>query len=85
VREALRALAEKGLITKTPGARGGSFVQYVDHHVVSQVLSERLMSTMELGSISYGEVADFRNLLEIPSARLAAERRTEENLEELRR
>lgn len=84
VREALRSLVESGFITKKAGARGGSVVQYVDHHAVSRMLADRLGSTLELGSIDYGEVADFRNMLEVPSARLAAENRTEEQLEELR-
>lgn len=83
VREALRSLASSGLITKTPGARGGSFVEYVDHHALSDLLSDRLRSTLELGSVTYDEVAQFRNLLEIPTARLAAEHRTEEQLKEL--
>lgn len=83
VREALRSLASSGLITKSPGARGGSFVEYVDHHALSDLLSERLRSTLELGSVTYDEVARFRNLLEIPSARLAAQNHTEEQLAEL--
>lgn len=84
MREALRALASNGLIVKTPGARGGSFVEYVDHHSLSAVFSDQLRSTLEMGSVTYDEVARFRNLLEIPSARLAAEHRTEAQLEELR-
>lgn len=84
VREALRALAANGLISKSPGSTGGSFVEYVDHHALSSVLSDRLSSTLELGSITYEEVAEFRNLLEIPSARLAAVNRTDEHLKELR-
>jgi GntR family transcriptional regulator, transcriptional repressor for pyruvate dehydrogenase complex len=80
IREALRGLAESGLITKTAGAAGGSFVEYVDHNAISALLVERLGSTLELGSLSYDEVAEFRNMLEIPSARLAAQRRSEEHL-----
>jgi GntR family transcriptional repressor for pyruvate dehydrogenase complex len=81
VREALRSLAAKGLIRKMPGSTGGSFVEYIDHHVLATVLHEHLSSTLELGSITYEEVAQFRNVLEIPSARLAAGNRTEEQLE----
>lgn len=83
VREALRSLAEKGLIRKTPGAAGGSFVEFVDHHALGTVLHDRLTSTLELGSITYEELAEFRNLLEIPSARLAAANRKDEDLQAL--
>lgn len=84
VREALRALAEAGLITKSPGVTGGSFVERVDHHALGSILRDRLNSTLELGSISYDEVDAFRNLLEVPSASLAAENHTEEQLEDIR-
>ena len=84
VREALRALAEAGLITKSPGVTGGSFVERVDHHALGSLLRDRLNSTLELGSISYDEVGAFRNLLEVPSASLAAENHTEEQLEDIR-
>jgi DNA-binding FadR family transcriptional regulator len=80
IREALRSLAEAGLISKVPGANGGSFVEYFDHHHLADLVSERLSSTLELGSISYDEVAGFRNLLEVPCARLAALNRSEEHL-----
>jgi DNA-binding FadR family transcriptional regulator len=83
IREALRALAEAGLISTVPGASGGSFVMYFDHHKLGDLVSERLTNTLELGSISYDEVATFRNLLEVPSARLAAENRTDEHIVQL--
>lgn len=84
VREALRALEENGLIVKSPGAKGGSFVRQVDHHGLSAAVSERLTSTLELGSITYEEVAEFRNFLEIPSVRLAAQHHTADHLAALR-
>jgi len=81
IREALRSLAEAGLITKVPGMKGGSFVEYVDHHSLSQLVSQRMSSVLDLGSITHEEVADFRNLLEVPCARWAARNRTDEDLE----
>jgi GntR family transcriptional regulator, transcriptional repressor for pyruvate dehydrogenase complex len=83
IREALRILADAGLLTKTAGANGGSFVEYFDHHTLGLLLSDRLASTIELGSISYEEVAEFRNLLEVPSARLAAVNRGTTHLQQL--
>lgn len=84
VREALRSLAESGLIRKLPGASGGSFVEYVDHHSLSALLADRLRGTLELGSIDYAEVDQLLEILEVLSARLAAKQRTEEQLAALR-
>ncbi|NKQ56134.1 FadR family transcriptional regulator [Amycolatopsis sp. K13G38] len=83
IREALRALVSAGLISTVPGASGGSFVTYLDHHKLGELVSERLNNTLELGSIRYDEVAEFRNLLEVPTARLAAEHRTAAHLRQL--
>ena len=83
VREALHALKTSGLITTTPGATGGSFVEGVDHHSLAERFGEALANVVQLGTLSYEEVADVRRLLEIPSARLAAEHRSHEHLDQL--
>lgn len=83
VREALRALVSAGLISKVPGASGGSFVQAVDHHSLEAVLSESMDNILRLGSVDYREVADVRRFLEIPAARKAALHRTSEQVEAL--
>ncbi len=85
IREALRALSGAGLITTSPGASGGSFVEAIDHHSLSQRFGESVENIMRLGSITYPEVADVRLMLEVPSARMAARARTEEDLAELDR
>jgi GntR family transcriptional repressor for pyruvate dehydrogenase complex len=84
VREALRGLSQAGLIRKESGAKGGSFVEDFDHHTLGNVLVERLNNTLELGSITYAEVGAFRNILEVPTVRLAAEHRDESHLSALR-
>lgn len=83
IREALRSLAEAGLISKTPGAGGGSFVEFIDHSTISAHLSDHLASTLEIGSITSQEVASFRNLLEVPCAELAAVNRSDEHVARL--
>lgn len=83
VREALRSLAEGGLISKLPGGNGGSFVEYVDHHALSRLLSDRMSSILDLGSVRHDEVALFRDHLEVPCARLAAQNRTDDDLDAL--
>jgi GntR family transcriptional regulator, transcriptional repressor for pyruvate dehydrogenase complex len=83
IREALRSLAESGLLVKGPGATSGLYVQHVDHRTLSRMLSERLLNTLDVGSITPEEVAVFRDLLEVPSARHAARHRTDGHLKAL--
>ena len=77
VREALRSLASTGLISKVPGAAGGSFVNSFDHESFSVSLVQSMDNILRLGSIDYQEVAQVRELLEVPSASLAAVHRGE--------
>ncbi len=83
VREALRALASEGLISKVPGASGGSFVETVDHQSLETQLSQSMETILKLGNVTFTEVSAVRELLEIPSARLAAEHRTDQHLADL--
>jgi DNA-binding FadR family transcriptional regulator len=84
VREALRSLVESGLLAKGRGTTSGLYVQSVDHTALARVVAERLANTLDVGSVTPEEVSDFRDLLEVPSARLAASNRTTTNLAALR-
>lgn len=84
IREALRHLVAQGLIQKLPGASGGSFVLAIDHRSLAGQLRTSVDAIIRLGTATYGEVREVRRFLEIPSARLAAENRTEEHLSRLR-
>ncbi|MGW4335435.1 FadR/GntR family transcriptional regulator [Rhodococcus koreensis] len=84
IREALSSLETQGLIRKTPGAGGGSFVQAVDHHALGQILQESMHNMLKLGTVTFNEVAMIRQYLEVPSAALAAANRTEADIQELR-
>jgi len=85
VREALRSLATKGLIEKTPGAGGGSFVRNVDHWSLGRVVQEGMQNLLQLGTIQETEASDVRYMLEVPAARLAAQNRTESDVRVLER
>lgn len=80
IREALRTLSEAGLLAKGHGATSGLYVQTVDHNALSRIVAERLGAILDLGSVTPEEVSDFRDLLEVPSARLAAQNRSEVDL-----
>lgn len=84
IREALSALESQGLIRKVPGAGGGSFVQTIDHNSLGDVLRDSMHNLMRLGTISFDEVSNVRQFLEGPSAALAAEHRTAEDIAELK-
>ncbi|MGH3090555.1 MAG: FadR/GntR family transcriptional regulator, partial [Rubrobacteraceae bacterium] len=84
IREALGGLASAGMIRKVPGAHGGSFVRVVNHESLGLSLGESIENTLKFGSIDFEEINHVRRLLEVPSARSAALRRTEADIETLR-
>jgi DNA-binding FadR family transcriptional regulator len=84
VREALRLLASQYLIVTTRGVTGGSFVAHPDASQLSEALSTGLTLLSNSAGVGFADLLELRRALEIPAAALAATRRTEENLAELR-
>jgi DNA-binding FadR family transcriptional regulator len=84
IREALRALAAQNLIRTAKGAGGGSYVSLptIDH--ISEFIGASINLLTESRNVSLEEFLEARELLEVPAARLAAARRTGEDIEELR-
>jgi DNA-binding FadR family transcriptional regulator len=84
VREALRLLAAQNLIRTAKGAGGGSYVTQpsVDH--LSESLRFGINLLAEAHDVTLEELLEARELLEVPAARLAAERRREEDVDRLR-
>jgi GntR family transcriptional repressor for pyruvate dehydrogenase complex len=83
VREALRSLAADNLITTRKGVTGGSFVSEPSVHQLSQRLQVGLKLLTSATNLSVDQFMELRTSLEVPAARAAAERRTEEELEPL--
>lgn len=84
VREALRSLVTEGLLAKTPGIKGGSFVQSVDYQSLGVMLRDSLHHRLQLGCLRPDELAMVRQYLEVPASRLAAQHRSASDLAALR-
>ncbi|HEU5324343.1 MAG TPA: FCD domain-containing protein [Candidatus Limnocylindria bacterium] len=80
VREAIRILRGQGFVQTVRGAKGGHFVVTPQTDVVAESVGETLGLWFEAGTVSVAEVDEARNLVEAACVRLAAERRTEEDL-----
>lgn len=80
VREALKRLAAKNLIRSRRGVSGGNFVSLPSEEQVRSDLSTTATLLVSHEVFSLAEVAESRRLLESTCARLAAERRTDEQL-----
>ena len=84
VREALRLLAAQSLIHTAKGAAGGSYVTLPSADHISEFLRSSLNLLAEAQHVSLEELLEARAALEVPAARLAAQRCTKEDVERLK-
>jgi GntR family transcriptional regulator, transcriptional repressor for pyruvate dehydrogenase complex len=84
VREALRLLSSQHLIVTTRGVTGGSFVAHPDAEQLSEALSTGLTLLTNSAGIGLADLLELRRALEVPAAGLAAARRTDAHLTEIR-
>jgi len=84
VREALRLLASQHLIVTTRGVTGGSFVAHPDAEQLSEALSTGLTLLSNSAEVGMADLLELRRALEVPAAGLAAQRRTDTDLIEMR-
>ena len=84
VREALRLLASEHLIVTTRGVTGGSFVAHPNPEKVADTLTTGVRLLLTTAAVSGADLMEVREMLEVPAARLAAQRRTPEEIETLR-
>ncbi|GLY03506.1 GntR family transcriptional regulator [Actinoplanes sp. NBRC 101535] len=84
VREALRLLASQHLIVTTRGVTGGSFVAHPDAEHLADALSTGFALLSHSAVTGFADLLELRRALEVPAAGLAALRRTEDHLIELR-
>ncbi len=83
VREALRLLTAQSLIRTAKGAGGGSYVTVPTAASLSESLRSGIGLLSAAADVTLDELLEARELLEVPAARLAAQRRGQE-LERLR-
>lgn len=83
IREALKRLAAQNLIRTRRGPAGGSFVKRPSQREIQEQLSSIASVLVSVGELQLGEIVEARHELERICCRLAAERRTEDNLEQL--
>jgi GntR family transcriptional repressor for pyruvate dehydrogenase complex len=81
IREALRILSSQDLVHTVRGVAGGTFVSTVDAEGFIDNMESRLGLMASNRVISTAELVEVRALIEVPGARLAAQRRTDEDLE----
>lgn len=84
IREALRLLSSHNLIYTRRGVTGGTFVAETNPEIISDFLETSIGLLSGNRGITADELLEARDLLEVPAARLAALRRTEAHLSEMR-
>jgi len=79
VREALRTLEKKGLVTIKRGAKGGAFITEVNIETIINSLHD----FFHFGDVSIDNISEARLIIEPAIAELASQKRTVKNLEEI--
>lgn len=84
IREALRHLASQHLIITKQGKTGGSLVAEPTVAQIGEYVASSVGLLAASGTLSFTSLLEARSVVEAPAARLAAERRTLEQLRDLR-
>ncbi len=84
IREALRVLSTENLIRTAKGSQGGSFVTVPTLEHITSSLDANINMLTAASDLTLEEFLEMREMLEVPAARLAAVRRDEQMLAQLR-
>lgn len=84
-REALKLLSATGLVQSTRGGQGGTFVTAPDAEEVANQLGDAIRLWFRVGNVTVHHVDEAREALELIAVRLAALRRTPEDIDAIRR
>lgn len=83
VREALRVLSSQSLVTTSRGISGGSFIAHPEPSEISDFLETSIGLLSGNATVGVSELLEVREMLEVPATSLAAQRRTEDDLQRL--
>lgn len=83
VREALRVLASENLVRTSKGATGGTFIVPPSLDYVSEFMTTQINILTAAEEVTLDELIELRELVEVEATRLAATRRTAEQLVKL--
>jgi GntR family transcriptional regulator, transcriptional repressor for pyruvate dehydrogenase complex len=83
IREALKRLAAKSLIRSRRGPAGGTFVNRPSQEDMADDLKSSVALMVSMGEFDLSDIAETRHELERVCARLAAERRTDNELDRM--
>jgi GntR family transcriptional regulator, transcriptional repressor for pyruvate dehydrogenase complex len=84
VREALRSLMSQNLVETTRGTTGGTFVAVPATGAISDLIEANLGLLAVSRTVSVEELLETREMLEVPAARMAAQRRSAADLDAFR-
>jgi GntR family transcriptional repressor for pyruvate dehydrogenase complex len=84
LREAVKLLRGQGLLETQRGAKGGHFVAKPRADDLAAELGRTFCIWFDIGEITVAEVDEARHIVELACVRLAAERATEDDLDEMR-
>lgn len=80
VREALRVLSSQHLVVTTRGATGGTSVAFPEPEHIGDFLEASFGLMSGAATVTVDQFLELREQIEVPAARLAAQRRTESDL-----
>ncbi|WP_368737823.1 FadR/GntR family transcriptional regulator [Bacillus sp. EB106-08-02-XG196] len=85
VRDAIKILSASKLIYTKPGAKGGHFITDISAQSFIDDFSNYINISLVLEGFSINELIEYRRLFEVTTCVLAAKRRTEDDLIELKK
>lgn len=83
VREALRDLASQNLVETTRGATGGTFVVVPQPEALARSLGVGIAMLASSEDLTVEQMLEARMVLEVPAARFACERATDDEIDEI--
>ncbi len=83
IREALKRLAAQGLVRSKRGPTGGTFIDRPSQEAMRSSLTGAATLLVSLGEFDLEAIAEARQEMEVTCVKLAAKRRTEDDLERM--